>query len=62
VDEDEPAMLIVTTHHAREIGTPVIALEAADRLTAGNGVDGPAHRGGRRPRNLDRAGVESRRL
>jgi carboxypeptidase T len=39
VDEDEPAMLIVATHHAREIGTPVIALEAADRLTSGYGVD-----------------------
>ena len=38
-DEDEPAMLIVTTHHAREISTPVIALEAADRLTAGYGTD-----------------------
>lgn len=38
-DEDEPSMLIVATHHAREIGTPVIALEAADRLTSGYGVD-----------------------
>jgi carboxypeptidase T len=35
VDEDEPAMLIASTHHAREISTPVIALDAADRLTAG---------------------------
>ena len=35
LDEDEPAMLIVAAHHAREIMTPVIALTAADRLTAG---------------------------
>ena len=35
LDEDEPAMLIASTHHAREISTPVIGLEAADRLTAG---------------------------
>jgi carboxypeptidase T len=35
VDEDEPAMLIVSAHHAREIGTPLIALGAADRLTSG---------------------------
>ena len=39
VDEDEPAMLIVTTHHAREISTPVIALEAAERLTSRYGAD-----------------------
>ena len=39
VDEDEPAMLIAATHHAREISTPVIALEAADRLTAGYDSD-----------------------
>jgi len=31
VAEDEPAMLIAATHHAREISTPVIALEAAAR-------------------------------
>ncbi len=35
VDEDEPAMLIVGTHHAREINVPVIGLLAAERLTAG---------------------------
>ena len=35
LDEDEPAMLIAANHHAREIVTPVIALEAADRLTSG---------------------------
>jgi carboxypeptidase T len=39
VDEDEPAMLVAATHHAREISTPVIALEAADRLTAGYDTD-----------------------
>jgi hypothetical protein len=39
VDEDEPAMLIVANFHAREIGTPVIALTAADRLTAGYETD-----------------------
>jgi carboxypeptidase T len=39
VDEDEPAMLVAAAHHAREIGTPVIALDAADRLTSGYGVD-----------------------
>jgi hypothetical protein len=39
LDEDEPAMLIVANFHAREIVTPVIALTAADRLTAGYGAD-----------------------
>ena len=39
VDEDEPAMLVATTHHAREISTPVIALEAAARLTAEYGFN-----------------------
>src|SRR4029450_5810092 len=38
-DEDEPAMLIVSTHHAREISPPVIALMAADRLTSQYGSD-----------------------
>lgn len=38
-DEDEPAMLIVSNFHAREIITPIIALTAADRLTAGYGTD-----------------------
>lgn len=33
VDEDEPSMLIVGCHHAREITTPVIALNAATQLT-----------------------------
>ena len=40
VDEDEPAMLIVGTHHAREINVPVIGLDAAERLTSGYGVPG----------------------
>jgi len=39
VDEDEPAMLIVGTHHAREINVPVIGLDAAERLTAGYNND-----------------------
>jgi len=33
VDEDEPSFLIVTTHHAREINTVVVGLEAIDRFT-----------------------------
>jgi carboxypeptidase T len=39
LDEDEPAMLVVSNFHAREIITPIIALTAADRLTAGYGPD-----------------------
>jgi hypothetical protein len=39
LDEDEPSMLIAAAHHAREISTPVIALDAADRLTSGYGTD-----------------------
>jgi hypothetical protein len=39
VDEDEPAVLIVAAHHAREISTPEIGLQAASRLTAGYGTD-----------------------
>jgi carboxypeptidase T len=39
VDEDEPAVLIVGTHHAREITVPVIALDAAERLVTGYGSD-----------------------
>jgi hypothetical protein len=35
LDEDEPSMLIVSAHHAREIVTPVITLGAAERLTTG---------------------------
>lgn len=37
--EDEPAVLIVSTHHARETVTPLIALEAMQRLTEGYGSD-----------------------
>ncbi len=39
VDEDEPALLLVSAHHAREITTPTITLGAADRLTAGYASD-----------------------
>jgi hypothetical protein len=38
-DEDEPSMLIVSAHHAREISTPVITLGAAERLTSGYATD-----------------------
>ena len=38
-DEDEPAIMIVSNHHAREIITPVIALDAMDRFTSGYGSD-----------------------
>ena len=56
-------MLIVGTHHAREINVPVIGLGAAERMTAGYGVhDSAAHGRGQRPRDLDCAGLESRRL
>ena len=33
-DEDEPAFLMVSCHHAREIVTPVLALYAIDQLTS----------------------------
>ncbi len=39
VDEDEPNILIATSHHAREISTPEEALDLIERLTAGYGVD-----------------------
>jgi len=35
VDEDEPNILIVSAHHAREIITPHIALDIINRLVAG---------------------------
>jgi len=35
VDEDEPAFLLVSAHHCREIVTPVIALDSIERLLAG---------------------------
>jgi len=39
VDEDEPRVLLVSNHHAREIVTPVIALNAITQLLAGHGSD-----------------------
>jgi hypothetical protein len=36
---DKPAFLLVACHHAREIGTPVVALDTIDRLLNGYGVD-----------------------
>ncbi len=38
-DEDEPPMLIVGAHHAREIVTPVISLLAMDNLLSGYASD-----------------------
>jgi len=39
LDEDEPAVLIVAAHHAREINTPVVALTALAHLIDGYGSD-----------------------
>jgi murein tripeptide amidase MpaA len=39
LDEDEPSMLVVAAHHAREISTPEIGLYAASQLTDLYGVD-----------------------
>ena len=39
LDEDEPSMLVVSAHHAREISTPLITLGAAERLTSGYDTD-----------------------
>ncbi len=39
VDEDEPAVLIVANHHAREINTVTIALYALNQLTTLYGTD-----------------------
>lgn len=39
LEEKEPATLVVSTHHAREIVTPVIAIHAIDRLVNGYGTD-----------------------
>ncbi len=36
-NEDEPSMLLVSCHHAREIVTPVLAMDAITRLTDGYG-------------------------
>ena len=38
-EEIEPAFLLVSNHHAREIVTPVIALNTISELTAGYGID-----------------------
>lgn len=39
VEEDEPAFLMVSAHHGNEYGTPIVALDAIERLTTGYGVD-----------------------
>jgi hypothetical protein len=39
LDEDEPAVLLVSAHHCREVITPVIAMHAVDQLTTGYGGD-----------------------
>ncbi len=39
LDEDEPSMLVVSTHHARELVAPVIALLAIERFTSQYGID-----------------------
>lgn len=36
-DEDEPSVLIVSNHHARELITPEIAIDLANRLCSGYG-------------------------
>src|SRR5690606_26255624 len=36
---DKPAILVVAAHHARELVTPVIALDLLDRLLQGHGRD-----------------------
>lgn len=38
-EEDEPAFLMVACHHGNEIGTPIVALDAIQRLTSGYGND-----------------------
>ena len=39
LNEDEPAVLIVSNHHARELITPEIALDLGKRLLSGYGKD-----------------------
>jgi len=39
IDEDEPRFLMVAAHHAGEIGTPVVALDAIGRFLRGYGSD-----------------------
>jgi predicted deacylase len=38
-DEDEPNFMMVAEHHAREINTPVVALDAIERFTTQYGID-----------------------
>jgi hypothetical protein len=39
VDEAEPAVLFVSAHHSREIGTPIVGLTAIENLVNGYGTD-----------------------
>jgi len=39
IEEDEPDIMIVSNHHAREVVTPVIALNAIRQLTSNYGTD-----------------------
>jgi hypothetical protein len=39
LEEDEPAILIVSCHHCREINTPVVTLDAISRLTSQYGLN-----------------------
>ncbi|HEX2657097.1 MAG TPA: M14 family zinc carboxypeptidase, partial [Polyangia bacterium] len=39
LDEDEPSVLLVGAHHARELATPVVALAALAHLIDGYGQD-----------------------
>jgi len=39
VEEDEPAIFFIAQHHAREVMTPEIAIDIADQLLTGYGVD-----------------------
>jgi hypothetical protein len=38
-DEDEPSYLLVSNHHARELGPPLVAMHAMASLTAGYATD-----------------------
>ncbi|MEM7201037.1 MAG: M14 family zinc carboxypeptidase [Planctomycetota bacterium] len=38
-EEDEPAFLMVSSHHSNEYGTPIVALDAIARFTQGYGSD-----------------------
>jgi hypothetical protein len=39
IEEDEPAIFFVAQHHAREVMTPEIAIDIAEQLLTGYGVD-----------------------